>query len=278
MPEKSTFLGHLKIRTVLPITLLVLAVLILVPIPVLLLDILTALNLIFAAVILITAFCVKNKAQFSLCPALLLATTLFNAAINISAARLILSLGADFDGRLILFTASWFTGEAGEMAHLTGGAVIFVLILAVHTMLITKGLYRTAEEADALTLEDMPAKQQAIESEHSSGVIGREEHDARKEALQHEAHFYAAMNRAVKLISGNELFRILIIAVIIFGGAFVSGLFYGEAAAEEIIDAAKIYIPLVIGNGLLSIIPAFFVSAAALIIITRAVFGRTITK
>lgn len=284
MPEETKPLGPVRTRTVLLTAIPVLAVLVLIPVPALLLDILTGLNLGFALALLFGAFCIKKTARFSSYPTLLLVSVFLNAAISVSAARLILGRGADFDGFLVRFAATWFTGGAGEIAQLTGGTVIFFLILAVQTMLIIKGVYRaTAGEADGLTLEDMPVKQAAIDSELSDGLIGQEEYAARKKALQEEAAFYKAMNGAAKVIAGNEIFRLCVIAVTVLGGAFISGFFYDIQGAQftgtaEFMEAAKTYIPLVIGNGVLSMLPAFLVAAAVTVVITRAVFSRDTGK
>jgi len=272
MPDKNKFSRLLRVSTIVPIIVLALLAAMILPIPARLVDILMVLNLGFAFAILLAALCIKKAAQFSLCPPLLVVSTLFNFAINVSAARLILS-GVNFDGHLIRFAASWFI-DSGEIAQLAGGATIFVLVLAVHTLLIIKGFTRAAKEAAGFTVDDMPTMLAAIDAELSDGAIGQEEYAARQEVLRQEANFYDSMDRATKFISGNEIFRLFIIAIIILGGAFIEGLFYAEPSAEQLIDAAKIYIPLVIGNGLLSMLPAFLVSAAVTILITRAVFSR----
>ena len=158
------------VRVVLPVMSMVIVAAIILPIPAPVLDILIAMNLVFAAVILTAAICVKKVTKFPLYPMVILVLTLFNLAVNISATRLILIKGADFDGRLIRFASSWIA-DSGGIVPLVVGFVIFIAVLAIRILLITKEATRVSEVAARFTLDSMPGKQMAIDVELSVVTI-----------------------------------------------------------------------------------------------------------
>ena len=238
---------------------------IILPIPTLVLDILLALNLIFALFILLIEEYSKMPTDFTLCPTLLRVSAHFGLLVNISAARLILTKGEDFDGLLIRFASSWIAGSGGTVP-LTIGLALFFGVLAIHIMLITKEITRVEEAAARFTVDSVPEKQMAINAKLGAGIIDEKEFTTRKELLQKETAFYDGMKSAAKFIYRNEKIRILIIALTIPGSLLAGVLFNGGTFA----DAVEIYIPLVIGSGLLSMLPPLLISTTAGIVVTES--------
>ena len=234
---------------------LIVVILAIIPIPALAVDIMIALNLIFALAILLVTIFIKKATDFYKCPKLILISTLFNLAVSTSAARLILTRGEAFDGQLIRFVSSLFTGSGGNV-DLIAYFVIFNAIIVVQILVISKNATRFALTAAVRTFYYLPGKLMAADSELNSGTVGQEEHNTRRETLQQEMDFYGSMEGAAIFKSRNEKFRAFIIVVIIIAGIITSTAFHGKT----IIDAAKIYFPLVIGYGILLMIPAFLIS------------------
>ncbi|MDR2768805.1 MAG: flagellar biosynthesis protein FlhA [Treponema sp.] len=245
-------------------------VMLVVPLPTVLLDTLMAMNLLLSLMILLLVLYTKKATDFSSFPTVLLVVTIFGLALNVSSTRLILTKGAAFDGRMISAFASFVVGSRGSEG-LVVGFIIFIVIIAVQAIVITKGATRTSEVAARFRLDAMPGKQMAIEAEFNSGSISEEELLARKSELQHEVDFYGAMDGASKFISGNVMVGILITAVNIVGGIIVGAALHGES----IIDALGNYITFSIGDGLLSQVPALLVSTAMGIIVTRSASENT---
>ncbi|HRY72335.1 MAG TPA: FHIPEP family type III secretion protein, partial [Spirochaetia bacterium] len=175
---------------------------IIIPVPAVLLDTLLALNLTVAILIILIVLYTRKATEFSIFPTMLLVTTVFGLALNISSTRLILSKGANFDAKLIRAFASFVVGTGGAEG-LVIGFVIFVVIIAVQAIVITKGSTRIAEVAARFTLDGLPGKQMAIEAEYNSGSISEEEAIKRKADVQREVDFYGQMDGASKFISGN---------------------------------------------------------------------------
>ncbi|MDR2181283.1 MAG: flagellar biosynthesis protein FlhA [Treponema sp.] len=241
-----------------------------IPLPTVLLDTLMAMNLLLSLMILLLVLYTKKATDFSSFPTVLLVVTIFGLALNVSSTRLILTKGAAFDGRMIRAFASFVVGSQGNEGIVVG-IIIFIVFIAVQAIVITKGATRTSEVAARFRLDAMPGKQMAIEAEFNSGSISEEELMARKSELQHEVDFYGAMDGASKFISGNVMVGILITAVNIVGGIVVGTVLHGES----IVDALGNYITFSIGDGLLSQVPAFFVSTAMGIIVTRSASENT---
>ena len=285
----------------------VLAVLIflLIPIPVPVLDFMIIVNLFFAVMVLSTAVRAEKAADFSLLPTILLIFTVFGLSLNISAVRLILTKGADFNGLLIRFVSFIFTGSGG-MIHLIIGSAIFIVITAVNIFVITKGTVRIGEVAARFLLDTMHVKFMAIEAEYSSGAISKEEAALRKNVIQKESDFFGSLDGGCKFISGNEKCRLFITVITVLGGilihsfagfffldnfpdgkcdipgVFIGTVFFKEGIpdssafgillnSEQIIDALRIYVPLAIGSGILFMIPSFLLSLTVAIIVTKKV-------
>jgi len=236
-----------------------------VPLPTVILDALMAINFVFSLLVLLIVLDNKKPTDFSLFPTMLLVVTIFGLALNISSTRLILIQGTRFNGRMIKAFATFVVGSGGTIG-LVVGFVIFIAIIAVQKMVITKGATRISEVAARFTLDGMPQKQMAIDTEYSSGAIDQKEATARKEALQRESDFFGAMDGASKFISGNITFAILIIVIDVLGGLIIGVALNGESLTS----ALATYTSLSVGDGLLSQLPALLISAAMAIVVTRA--------
>ncbi|GHU39978.1 flagellar biosynthesis protein FlhA [Spirochaetia bacterium] len=248
-----------------------------IPIPTILLDFLMAMNLITGLLVLLIVLYTKKATDFSIFPTVLLILTVFGLALNVSSTRLILTQGADFDGRMIRAFSTFVVGSGGTDG-LVVGFVIFIIIIAVQVVVITKGSTRIAEVAARFTLDKMPAKQMAVESEFNSGAITEAEMKKRKEEIDQESSFYGAMDGASKFIAGNVKVGIFITVVNVVGGIIIGAALHGEPISQ----AVGTYIAFSIGDGLLSQFPALLVSTATGIIVTRSVsngtFAEDITK
>ncbi|AEF85823.1 flagellar biosynthesis protein FlhA [Treponema primitia ZAS-2] len=241
-----------------------------IPLPTILLDALMAMNLVLALLILLIVLYTRKATDFSIFPTILLVSTVFSLALNVSSTRLILTKGSSFDGRMVRAFSSFVVGSGGTEG-LVVGAVIFVVIIAVQAMVITKGATRIAEVAARFALDALPGKQMAIEAEYNSQAITEEEAIARKNDLQREVDFYGAMDGSSKFISGNVKVGILITVVNVIGGFIIGMVIHGEPPALAISN----YIAFAIGDGLLSQFPALLISTATGIIVTRSVSNGT---
>jgi flagellar biosynthesis protein FlhA len=248
-----------------------------IPLPTVLLDVLMTLNLVLSLLIILTVLYTRHALEFSVFPTLLLVTTVFGLALNVSSTRLILAKGSRFDGRIIRAFGTFVVGSKGLEGYVIG-LIIFIIIIAVQFIVITKGATRVAEVAARFTLDALPGKQMAIEAEYNSGLITEEEATRRKNDLQREADFYGAMDGASKFISGSVKVGILITVVNIIGGMVVGMTIHGESWQT----ALDTYVSLTIGDGLVTQLPALLISTATGIIVTRAVsdssFGKDISK
>ena len=248
-----------------------------IPLPTLILDILMAFNLVLSLLIILIVLYTKKALDFSVFPSLLLVSTVFGLALNVSSTRLILSQGSNFSGRIIRAFSRFVVGSSG-LQGMVIGFIIFVIIIAVQFIVITKGSTRVAEVAARFTLDALPGKQMAIEAEYNSGAITEEESTRRKNDLQRQVDFYGAMDGSSKFVSGNVKVGILITLINIIGGMVV-----GMTIHNETLDMAlNSYITLAIGDGLVTQFPALLISIATGIIVTRAVstgtFGNDVTE
>ncbi len=237
-----------------------------IPLPTIILDALMALNLVLSILILLTVLYTKKATDFSLFPAVLLAVTVFGLMLNVSSTRLILTLGSQFDGRMIIAFATFVVGSSNALDGLVVGTIIFIIIIVVQVVVITKGATRTSEVAARFTLDAMPNKYMAIDSEYSSGAITEDEARKRKQELQQEADYYGSMDGASKFISGNVKASIFITVVNVLGGIIIGTAIHGEPIGSAVSN----YIRFSIGDGLLSQLPALIVSTAVGIVVTRA--------
>ena len=249
----------------------------LIPLPAILLDVFMIINIVIALLVILTVLSTRNALEFSVFPTLLLVATVFGLALNISSTRLILSKGHEFNGHVVRAFATFVVGTKGVEGYVIG-IIIFIIIIAVQFIVITKGATRVAEVAARFTLDALPGKQMAIEAEYNSGLITEEEATRKKNDLQREADFYGSMDGASKFISGNVKIGILITVVQMIGG-FIVGMTLHHEAVSTALDT---YISLSIGDGLVTQLPALLISTATGIIVTRAIsdssFGQDIGK
>ena len=238
-----------------------------VPLPTVLLDALMAMNLALALLILLIVLYTRKSTDFSIFPTVLLVSTVFSLALNVSSTRLILSQGAAFNGRMIRAFSTFVVGSGGAQGPVVG-FVIFIVIIAVQAMVITKGATRIAEVAARFALDALPGKQMALDADQT---LTEEESRARKDDLQREVDFYGSMDGASKFISGSVKVGILITAVNIVAGIIIGTVIYGEPLSA----AVGTYIAFSIGDGLLSQFPALLISTATGIIVTRSVSNGT---
>ena len=255
----------------------VVIMMLLIPLPAVLLDIFMAVNLVISLLIILTVLYTRHALEFSVFPTLLLIATVFGLALNVSSTRLILAKGHDFNGHIVRAFATFVVGTKGVEGYVIG-LIIFIIIIAVQFIVITKGATRVAEVAARFTLDALPGKQMAIEAEYNSGLLTEEEATRRKNELQREADFYGSMDGASKFISGNVKIGILITVIQIVGGLIVGMTLHDESWNV----ALDTYISLSIGDGLVTQLPALLISTATGIIVTRAIsdssFGKDITK
>ncbi len=242
-----------------------------IPLPTVLLDALMSINLLLALIILLIVMYTPRAIDFSSFPTVLLISTVFSLALNVSSTRLILSQGADFQGQLVTAFGTFVVGTGGTEG-LVIGLVIFIILIAVQAFVITKGATRIAEVAARFTLDAMPMKQAAVEAEYNSGALSEEEARIKKMDVQREADFYGSMDGATKFVSGNVKVGIFITVINLIVGIIFGMIFRGEAFSLAIQTYAK----FTIGDGLLSQIPSLLVSVATGIIVTRSVSdGKT---
>ncbi len=228
------------------------------PLPEALLDLGLVLNLTGAVLILLTALYTTEPLQFSVFPALLLITTLFRLALEVSAMKLIIGTGSA--GQVIATFGQVVIG-----GNYVVGIIVFLLLVVVQFVVITSGAGRVAEVAARFTLDAMPGKQMAIDADLNAGVITQDQARERRKAVGQEADFYGAMDGANKFVRGDAIAAIVIIVLNIIGG-FAMGLSKGQ----DILKVLQNYTLLTVGEGLVAQIPALLISTAAGLMVTRA--------
>ena len=230
-----------------------------VPLPTWLIDILLASNITLGVVVLLVTFYVKRALEFSVFPTLLLIVTIFRIALSVSTTRLIL-LQADA-GTIVTAFGTFVVG-----GNYVVGAVIFLILVIIQLIVITKGAERVAEVAARFTLDAMPGKQMAIDADLNAGLIEEEEAKTRRKDIQREADFYGAMDGASKFVKGDAIAQVLITIINIIGGLAIGVFQRGMPLGR----AAELYTLLTIGDGLVSQIPALLFSTATGVIVSRA--------
>lgn len=247
------------------ISVVVVVFMLILPLPTILLDLLMAMNITLALLILLMTLYLKRAIDFSVYPTMLLISTIFGLALNVSSTRLILSQGAQFDGRIVRTFASFVVGAEGANGIVVG-FIMFIILIAVQAIVITKGATRTSEVAARFVLDGLPAKQMSIDAELNSGLITEDDAKRKRRDLQREVDFYGQMDGASKFISGNVVVGILISVINLIGGFIVGMVIHRETFNI----ALTTYASLTIGDGLVSQLPALLISTSTGIIITRA--------
>ncbi|MBU2430691.1 MAG: flagellar biosynthesis protein FlhA, partial [Proteobacteria bacterium] len=234
------------------------------PLHPIILDFFLALNISFAIVVLITTMYTKAPLEFSIFPSLLLVLTLFRLSLNVASTRLILlhgSEGPSAAGAIIKSFGSFVVG-----GNYVVGLVIFVILVLINFLVITKGAGRIAEVAARFTLDAMPGKQMAIDADLNAGMIDEIEAGDRRKAIARESEFHGAMDGASKFVRGDAIAGIVITLINIVGGFVIGVLQQGM----EMSDALTNYTLLTVGDGLVSQIPALLISAAAGLLVSRS--------
>ena len=239
-------------------------VILIVPMPSFILDILLALSITSAILILMTGLFIKKPLEFSSFPTVLLVTTLFRLALNITSMRIILTHGQDGEesaGQVIKAFGMMMT-----QGNFIIGLILFSILVLVNFVVITKGSGRIAEVAARFTLDSMPGKQMAIDADLSSGLIDSDEAKRRRKEVEQESGFFGAMDGASKFVRGDAVAGIVITLVNIVGGMLIGIFSHGMDPGT----AAKTYILLTIGDGLVTQIPALIISIAAGFLVSKA--------
>lgn len=233
------------------------------PVPAFLLDLSLVMSIALSLTILIVSLYVKEPLDFSAFPTVLLFATLFRLALNVASARLVLLRGEEgvaAAGHVIAAFGQFVVG--GNYAV---GFIVFIILVVINFIVITKGATRIAEVAARFTLDAMPGKQMAIDADLNAGLINEGEARQRRQRIQKESDFYGAMDGASKFVRGDAIAGLIILAVNLIGGFFIGVMQKGM----DIADAARLYSLLSVGDGLVSQIPALIVSTAAGMIATR---------
>jgi len=234
--------------------------LIIIPLPPFILDFMFILNISISLIILLTTMYIKGPLDFSIFPSLLLITTLLRLALNISSTRLILLNGGEAGAVIETFGTFVLGGNA------VVGFIVFIIIVIVQFIVITKGAERISEVSARFTLDAMPGKQMSIDADLSSGSITDVEAKERRLKIQTEAEFYGSMDGATKLVKGDAVAS-MIIAVVNLVGGMIIGMVQGGMPLEEVVS---VYTIATVGDGLVSQVPALMISVATAMIVTRA--------
>lgn len=234
--------------------------LLIIPLPTALLDMMFIMNLAISFVILLTTMYIKEPLEFSIFPSLLLITTVFRMSLTISSTRLILKNNGNAGQVIATF------GEFVIQGNVVIGLVIFLIIVVVQFMVITKGSERVAEVAARFTLDAMPGKQMAIDADLNSGLIDESQARHRREKIQREADFFGSMDGATKFVKGDAIVSIVVAIINLIGGV-IMGFMNHVGTFSEIMS---IYSTATVGDGLMSQIPALLVSMATGMIVTRS--------
>ena len=246
------------LQNAIALAVVIIVLFIVVPLPLALVDILLVINISLSMLILVITMTISDALDFSIFPSLLLITTLFRLGLNVSTTRQI--LGNDGNaGNVILSFGTMIT-----QGNIVLGVIIFLIIVLVQLIVVTKGAERVSEVAARFTLDAMPGKQMAIDADLSSGLIDEQGAKVRRAKIQSEADFYGAMDGATKFVKGDAT-----MSLIITGINFIGGLILGSLNGVE--NVLEVYSIATIGDGLVSQIPSLMISTATAMIVTRSV-------
>ena len=269
MAMNSKLLNHSDVFLALGVIIILMVMIFPLPSPVM--DLLIALNLAIGLLILMVSMYISHPLEFSVFPGLLLIVTLFRLSLNVASTRLI--LGQAYAGKIILAF-----GDFVVKGNYVVGMIIFLILVIINFVVITKGAGRVAEVAARFTLDSMPGKQMAIDADLNAGLIDESEARKRRKEITQEADFYGSMDGASKFVRGDAIAGLIITLLNILGG-LVIGVVQNHMAVGE---AVKTYTRLTVGDGLVSQIPALIISTAAGLVVTRTAtesnFGRDISN
>jgi len=250
-----------KIAT--PAFLLTILAMIMLPLPPVLLDVLFTFNIVMALIVILTSVSTKRPLDFSVFPTVILGTTLLRLALNVASTRVVLLHGHEG------------TGAAGHVIEAFGnvviggnfvvGIVVFVILMIINFVVVTKGSERISEVSARFTLDALPGKQMAIDADLNAGLINQDKAQVRRKEVAAEADFYGAMDGASKFVRGDAIASILILLINMIGGVAIGAVMHDLSFG----DAFRQYALLTIGDGLVAQVPALLLSAAAAILVTR---------
>ena len=258
------FLGRLNLRQAAgPVLIVMILAMMVLPLPAFALDLLFTFNIAISIIVMLVAVYTMRPLDFSVFPTLLLVTTLLRLSLNVASTRIVLlhgHTGPDAAGKVIEAFGNFLIG--GNFAV---GIVVFLILVIINFVVITKGAGRVAEVAARFTLDAMPGKQMAIDADLNAGLIGEDEARRRRAEISQEADFYGSMDGASKFVRGDAVAGIIIMLINVIGGLFI-GVFQHNL---DVATAAKYYTLLTIGDGLVAQIPALLISIAAGMVVTR---------
>ncbi|TBV79635.1 MAG: flagellar biosynthesis protein FlhA [Desulfobulbaceae bacterium] len=247
-------------------------VIMILPLPTIILDLLLTLNITLSLMILLISMYNINPLHFSSFPSVLLVTTLFRLSLNIASTRLILLHGHEGPGAVGQVIQAFGSFVVGD--NFVVGLIIFLIMVLINFVVITKGAGRIAEVAARFTLDAMPGKQMAIDADLNAGLLNEVEAKDRRKEIAQQAEFYGAMDGASKFVRGEAIAGLVIMSINIIGGLLI-GVFMNNMSVG---DAATTYTMLTIGDGLVAQIPALIISTSAGIIVSRAASERSMGK
>jgi flagellar biosynthesis protein FlhA len=246
-----------------PVAVLALLAMVVLPLPALALDLLFTFNIALSLMITVAVFTVRKPLDFAIFPSVLLIATLFRLALNVASTRVVLMHGHTGTGAAGHVIESF--GEFVIGGNYAVGIVVFIILTIINFVVITKGAGRISEVSARFTLDAMPGKQMAIDADLNAGLINQEEARTRRQEVRSEADFYGSMDGASKFVRGDATAGILILIINIIGGLAIGTMMHGLSLG----DAAKIYVLLTIGDGLVAQIPALLLATAVAVIVTR---------
>ena len=258
---------------ILAITFLMIISIMILPVPSWVLDLLMVLNIASSVTVLLVSMYLSQPLDFAALPSLLLVLTLYRLSINVASTKLILSMGADFDGEVVIAFADFVT-----RGNFVVGIVAFAIITLVQFLVVTKGSERVAEVSARFTLDALPGKQMSIDADLNAGLIDANEARERRKKLERESTFFGSMDGANKFVKGDAIAGIIILIINIIGGLligrFMQGLTFG--------DAVTIFTTLTIGDGLVAQVPALLIAIATGLVVTKSAsdesLGSDVTK
>ncbi len=262
-PLKSLWGDLKRLRYAAPILLLALLGMIILPLPPLLLDVLFTFNIVLAMIVILVSVNSRRPLDFSVFPTVLLGATLLRLALNVASTRVVL-----LDGHEGTHAAGQVIEAFGNVViggNFVVGLVVFVILMIINFVVVTKGAERISEVSARFTLDALPGKQMAIDADLNAGLINQEGAQARRKEVAAEADFYGAMDGASKFVRGDAIAGILILLINLVGGVLIGALMHDLSLAESF----RAYALLTIGDGLVAQIPALLLSAAAAIVVTR---------
>nr|WP_296748861.1 flagellar biosynthesis protein FlhA [Thioalkalivibrio sp.] len=261
-----------KAGIVTPMLLMALLVMLVIPLPPLALDVLFTFNIALSLVVILVAVYTPRPLEFAVFPTVLLVATLLRLALNVASTRVILldgHTGTDAAGNVIQAFGDFVVG--GNYAV---GLVVFLILVIINFVVVTKGAGRVSEVSARFTLDAMPGKQMAIDADMNAGLISQDEARRRRDEIAQEADFYGSMDGASKFVRGDAIAGILILAINIIGGLVIGTMQH----AMSLGDAATNYVLLTIGDGLVAQIPSLLLSSATAIIVTRVSASQDMGK